>query len=143
MSHTTARNLALMAALLSGLPAAAMAQGDINQVVEVTSQDETGALAGSFIISGPGADLQRGVYMNYGTGPGDFPNPLVPQTVENFAHESLLTLAQLRADNTPDLRLARRPPTAVASARTGSPPAWGLPATPLRTARSRSSRTRN
>ena len=31
MSHTTARNLALMAALLSGLPAAAMAQGDINQ----------------------------------------------------------------------------------------------------------------
>lgn len=66
------------------------------------------ALAGSFIISGPGADLQRGVYMNYGTGPGDFPNPLVPQTVENFAHESLLTLAQLRADNTPDLRLSTK-----------------------------------
>jgi hypothetical protein len=62
------------------------------------------ALAGSFID--PAADLQLGVYMNYGTGPGDFANPLVPQTVENFAHESLVDLAQLQADGvTPDRRL--------------------------------------
>jgi hypothetical protein len=67
------------------------------------------ALAGSFLISGSGADLQRGVYMNYGTGPGDFPNPLVPQTVENFAHDSLQALAQLQADGvTPDLRLTTK-----------------------------------
>jgi hypothetical protein len=62
------------------------------------------ALAGSFID--PAANLQLGVYMNYGTGPGDFANPLVPQTVENFAHESLVSLAQLQADGvTPDRRL--------------------------------------
>ena len=47
--------------------------------------------------------------MNYGTGPGDFPNPLVPQTVENFAHESLRGLAQLQGDGvTPDLRLTTK-----------------------------------
>ena len=67
------------------------------------------ALAGSFLIAGPGADLQRGVYMNYGTGPGDFPNPLVPQTVENFAHDSLQALVQMQGDGvTPDLRLTTK-----------------------------------
>ena len=67
------------------------------------------ALAGSFLVSGVGADLQHGVYMNYGTGPGDFPNPLVPQTVENFAHSSLLAEVQNQADGvTPDLRLTTK-----------------------------------
>ena len=56
------------------------------------------ALGESFID--PAADLQRGVYMDYGTGPGDFANPLSqdPQNGENFAHQSLDTLAQLQAD---------------------------------------------
>jgi hypothetical protein len=56
------------------------------------------ALAGSFID--PAGDLQRGVYMDYGTGAGDLANPLSqdPQNGENFAHQSLDTLAQLQAD---------------------------------------------
>src|SRR3954464_15273358 len=50
MSHTTARHLALMAALLSGLPAIARAQGDINQ-------DNTayGTTAAEFLLFGAGA----------------------------------------------------------------------------------------
>ncbi len=50
MSHTTARHLALMAALLSGLPAAAMAQDDINQ-------DNTayGTTSAEFLLFGAGA----------------------------------------------------------------------------------------
>ena len=50
MSHTTARTLALMAALLSGLPAAAMAQDDINQ-------DNTayGTTSAEFLLFGAGA----------------------------------------------------------------------------------------
>ena len=50
MSYTTARHLALMAALLSGLPAAAMAQGDINQ-------DNTayGTTSAEFLLFGAGA----------------------------------------------------------------------------------------
>jgi hypothetical protein len=56
------------------------------------------ALAESFINTT--ADLQLGVYMNYGTGAGDLPNPLSqdPQAGENFAHQSLDTLAQLQVD---------------------------------------------
>jgi len=65
------------------------------------------ALAGSFLNTG--ADLQLGVYMNYGTGPGDFPNPLVQTTAENFAHQSLPGLAQLQADGvTLDRRLVTK-----------------------------------
>jgi hypothetical protein len=65
------------------------------------------ALAGSFLNTA--SSLQLGVYMNYGTGPGDFPNPLVPQTVENFAHDSLVALAQLQADGvTLDQRLVTK-----------------------------------
>ena len=68
------------------------------------------ALTGSFLNTA--ASLQLGVYMNYGTGPGDFPNPLVPSTVENFAHESLLSLAQNQGDGvTPDLRLTSKTAT--------------------------------
>src|SRR3954447_18731568 len=50
MSNTTARHLALMAALLSGLPAAAMAQDDINQ-------DNTayGTTSAEFLLFGAGA----------------------------------------------------------------------------------------
>jgi hypothetical protein len=50
MSHTTARNLALMAALMSGLPAALSAQDDINQ-------DNTayGTTAAEFLLMGAGA----------------------------------------------------------------------------------------
>jgi hypothetical protein len=50
MSHTTARNLALMAALLSGLPAVASAQTNINQ-------DNTayGTTAAEFLLFGAGA----------------------------------------------------------------------------------------
>jgi hypothetical protein len=65
------------------------------------------ALVGSFVDTG--TDLQLGVYMNYGTGPGDFPNPLVQTTAENFAHQSLVTLAQLQTDGvTRDRRLVTK-----------------------------------
>jgi starch-binding outer membrane protein, SusD/RagB family len=63
------------------------------------------ALAGSFID--PAGPLERGVYMDYGTGPGDFANPLSidPQQGENFAHPSLQTGVQFQPDGTtPDQR---------------------------------------
>jgi hypothetical protein len=56
------------------------------------------ALAASFVdVPGP---LGLGVYMDYGTGAGDTPNPLSidPQQGENFAHPSLETGAQLQID---------------------------------------------
>jgi hypothetical protein len=67
------------------------------------------ALAESFID--PAGDLERGAYMNYGTGPGDLANPLSidPLQGENFAHPSLETGAQLQVDGvTPDLRFANK-----------------------------------
>jgi starch-binding outer membrane protein, SusD/RagB family len=63
------------------------------------------ALGGSFID--PAGPLDRGVYMDYGTGPGDFANPLSidPQQGENFAHPSLQTGVQFQPDGiTPDQR---------------------------------------
>jgi starch-binding outer membrane protein, SusD/RagB family len=75
-------------------------------------QDWDGVLAAlltSFI--NPAADLQLGVYLNYGTGPGDLANPLAqdPQAGENFAHQSLDTLAQLQTDGvTQDLRFVTK-----------------------------------
>jgi hypothetical protein len=56
------------------------------------------ALGESFLNTA--ADLQLGAYMNYGTGPGELANPLSldPQAGENFAHQSLDTLAQLQVD---------------------------------------------
>ena len=56
------------------------------------------ALAESFID--PAGPLDRGVYMDYGTGAGDLANPLSlnPLAGENFAHPSLLTGAQFQAD---------------------------------------------
>jgi starch-binding outer membrane protein, SusD/RagB family len=63
------------------------------------------ALAASFID--PAGLLDRGVYMDYGTGPGDLNNPLAedPQAGVNFAHPSLETGVQFQADGiTPDER---------------------------------------
>ncbi|MGH7527314.1 MAG: RagB/SusD family nutrient uptake outer membrane protein [Gemmatimonadales bacterium] len=67
------------------------------------------ALAESFVD--PVAPLDRGVYMNYGTGAGDFANPLSqdPQAGENFAHQQLDTLVQLQTDGvTPDRRFVTK-----------------------------------
>ncbi len=86
--------------------------------VEVYRGNFTEALAAlgeSFID--PAAPLDRGVYMSYGTGPGDFANPLSidPQQGENFAHPSLRSGVQFQADGTtPDQRfldkIVPRPP---------------------------------
>lgn len=56
------------------------------------------ALSESFLD--PAAELDLGVYMDYGTRPGDEANPLAqnPQQSENFAHPSLETGAQLQSD---------------------------------------------
>ncbi len=56
------------------------------------------ALSESFID--PAGPLDRGVYMDYGTGAGDLANPLAldPQAGENFAHPSLSSGAQLQVD---------------------------------------------
>ncbi|MDQ3136931.1 MAG: RagB/SusD family nutrient uptake outer membrane protein [Gemmatimonadota bacterium] len=67
------------------------------------------------------APLDRGVYMNYGTGAGDFANPLSqdPQAGENFAHQQLDTLAQLQTDGvTQDRRLVTK--TVVRASTTSS-----------------------
>ncbi|MGH2709327.1 MAG: RagB/SusD family nutrient uptake outer membrane protein, partial [Actinomycetota bacterium] len=67
------------------------------------------ALAESFID--PAAPLDRGVYLNYGTGAGDFANPLSqdPQAGENYAHQQLDTLVQLQTDGvTPDRRFVTK-----------------------------------
>jgi starch-binding outer membrane protein, SusD/RagB family len=75
--------------------------------VAVYRGDFTGALtylAQSFID--PAAPLDRGVYMDFGTGPGDIPNPLAvdPFTSENFGHPTLETQAQLQVGGALDLR---------------------------------------
>ncbi len=62
------------------------------------------ALAESFInAAGP---LDRGVYMDFSAGPGDFANPLAlsPQVGENFGHPSLRTGAQLQPGGELDQR---------------------------------------
>lgn len=80
--------------------------------VAVYRNDFAGALAAlseSFVDSL--APLDRGVYMDYGTGAGDFANPLSldPRAGENFAHPSLLTGAQLQVDGvTPDRRFVTK-----------------------------------
>ena len=62
------------------------------------------ALAESFLD--PAAPLDRGVYMDFSAGPGDFANPLAlnPQVGENFGHPSLRTGAQLQPGGEPDQR---------------------------------------
>jgi hypothetical protein len=61
-------------------------------------------LAESFID--PVGPLDRGVYMDFSAGPGDFANPLAlnPQVGENFGHPSLRTGAQLQPGGAPDQR---------------------------------------
>jgi hypothetical protein len=62
------------------------------------------ALAASFM--NPALPLSFGVYVDHGTGPGDFANPLAqdPEVGENFAHPSLETDAQLQPSGAPDQR---------------------------------------
>ena len=78
--------------------------------------DFTGALTAlgqSFLD--PAAPLDRGVYMDFGTGAGDVANALAvsSQTSENFGHPSLETQAQLQPGGALDRRylakLVKRP----------------------------------
>jgi hypothetical protein len=77
------------------------------------------ALSQSFID--PAAPLSLGVYIDHGTGPGDFANPLAqnPTVGENFAHPSLETDAQLQPGGQPDQRfldkVIQRPERSVGS----------------------------
>jgi hypothetical protein len=66
------------------------------------------ALAESFID--PAAPLDRGLYMDFSAGPGDFANPLAlsPQVGENFGHPSLRTGAQLQPGGEPDQRFLNK-----------------------------------
>jgi starch-binding outer membrane protein, SusD/RagB family len=63
----------------------------------------------------PAAPLDRGVYMDFGTGAGDVANPLAvsSQTSENFGHPTLETQAQLQLGGALDQRflnkLVKRP----------------------------------
>jgi hypothetical protein len=63
----------------------------------------------------PAAPLDLGVYMDFGTGPGDVANPLAvsSQTSENFGHPTLETQAQLQPGGARDQRflnkLVKRP----------------------------------
>jgi hypothetical protein len=76
------------------------------------------ALSESFVD--PAGALDLGVYMDYGTRPGDIANSLAldPQQSENFAHPSLESGVQFQADGvTPDQRfLDKIVPRTVTSA---------------------------
>jgi hypothetical protein len=97
--------------------------------VAVYRGDYTGALtylAESFLD--PAAPLDRGVYLDFGTGAGDLNNPLAidPQTGENFGHPSLRTQAQLQTDGVSlDRRfltkLVARPPRSAGTTNTTPP----------------------
>lgn len=80
--------------------------------VAVYTQDYTGALAAlglSFVNTGPGASLSLGVYHVFSTASGDSTNQLFdPNARALFAHPSIRTDAQLRADATPDLRFQQK-----------------------------------
>ena len=97
--------------------------------VAVYRGDFTGALAylGQSFLN-PAAPLDAGVYMDFGTGPGDVANPLAidPQTGENFGHPSLRTQAQLQTDGVSlDRRfltkLVQRPSTSAGTTNTTPP----------------------
>lgn len=96
--------------------------------VAVYRNDFTGALTyltQSFLD--PAAPLDRGVYMDFGTGPGDVPNPLAvsPLTSENLGHPTLETQAQLQVGGERDRRfltkLIKRP-TATSGGTTNTTP---------------------
>ncbi len=57
-----------------------------------------------------GLPLSTGVYMDFGTGPGDVANPLAvsDQTSENFGHPSLRTQAQLQTGGALDQRFVSK-----------------------------------
>jgi starch-binding outer membrane protein, SusD/RagB family len=83
----------------------AISRGDYTNALTFLSQ--------SFLnTAGP---LDRGVYMDFGTGPGDFANPLAinPTTGENLGHPTLETQAQLQPGGARDRRyltkLIKRP----------------------------------
>jgi hypothetical protein len=96
--------------------------------VAVYRGDFTGALTylgQSFLnIAAP---LDRGVYIDFGTGPGDVANPLAisPQTGENFGHPSLETQAQLQPGGALDQRylnkLVKRPSRSGGTTNTDPP----------------------
>jgi starch-binding outer membrane protein, SusD/RagB family len=77
------------------------------------------ALSQSFLD--PAAAFSVGVYIDHGTGPGDFANPLAqnPTVGENFAHPTLETDAQLQPGGLPDQRfldkVIQRPERSVGS----------------------------
>jgi hypothetical protein len=96
--------------------------------VAVYRGDFAGAL--TFLLQSfldPAAPLDRGVYMDFGTGAGDVSNVLAldPQVGENFGHPSLETQAQLQAGGAPDLRystkLVKRPPRSGGTTNTTPP----------------------
>ena len=64
------------------------------------------ALGASFIDTLVPATLNRGVYFNFSTAPGDAPNPLFqnPQTGENFVHPSLRDSVELKTGGGEDNR---------------------------------------
>lgn len=80
------------------------------------------ALGASFLNTGASLDL--GVYVDYGTGAGDFTNPLAidPQVGENFVHPSVETDAQLQPGGARDQRfldkVVQRPERSVGSGAT-------------------------
>lgn len=90
--------------------------------VAVYLNDFTGALTAlgeSFLdVAAP---MSLGVYIDHGTGPGDFANPLAqnPQVGENFAHPALETDAQLQPGGAKDQRfldkVVTRPERSVGS----------------------------
>jgi hypothetical protein len=96
--------------------------------VAVYRGDFTGALTflGQSFVD-PAAPLDRGVYMDYGTGAGDIPNALAvsSQTSENFGHPSLETQAQLQPGGALDRRflskLVKRPPRSGGTTNTDPP----------------------
>jgi len=90
--------------------------------VAVYLNDWTSALAAlSESFLDPAAPFSTGVYIDHGTGPGDFANPLAqnPTVGENFAHPSLETDAQLQPGGQPDQRfldkVIQRPERSVGS----------------------------
>ncbi len=99
--------------------------------------DALTALAASFVD--PAGDLQRGVYMSYGTGAGDFANSLSidPQNGENFVHPSIQSGAQLQTDGvTPDQRFLDKTVPRQSQSSNGLTSALGwvrypTPATPI------------
>jgi len=96
--------------------------------VAVYRADYAGAL--TFLTQSfldPAAPLDRGVYMDFGTGAGDVPNPLAvsPLTSENLGHPTLETQAQLQPGGEKDRRflskLIKRP-TATSGGTTNTTP---------------------